>query len=157
VSPLTRSDARELLHIVGEIEGLAAWRAAKRPVRDTLVTHLHEINRELLSEARRSPASRERIFLLDVTFHRTYVEGGAGPRLLALHDSIKPQAERYTRLYIEALLEKLPLSVAEHHDIIDRIAEGDPDGAQCTVQANWRNAADRLSAVIEEVGELGSW
>ncbi len=157
VAPLTRADARELLHIVGEIEGLAAWRAAKRPAREELVANLDDLNQELLSEARKSPPSRERIFLLDMTFHRTYVEGGAGPRLLALHDSIKPQAERYTRLYIEALLDKLPVSVAEHQDIISRIAKGDADGAQRKVQANWRNAAGRLSAVIEEAGELGSW
>ncbi|NNM31482.1 MAG: GntR family transcriptional regulator, partial [Gemmatimonadetes bacterium] len=157
VSALTQDDARELLYVVGEIEGLAAWRAARRPDRDSLVSELERINGELLAEAEGSPPSRDRIFLLDTTFHRTYVEGGAGPRLLALHDSIKPQAERYTRLYIEALLDKLPVSVSEHQSIIDCIASGDQDQAQRMVQTNWRNAAERLSAVIERAGELGSW
>ena len=157
VSPLTQEDARELLYIVGEIEGLAAWRAAKQADRSALVADLVRINQDLLSEAKGSPPSRDRIFLLDTTFHRTYVEGGAGPRLLALHDSIKPQAERYTRLYIEALLDKLPVSVSEHQQIIDCIESGDQDEAQRMVQTNWRNAAERLSAVIERAGELGSW
>jgi DNA-binding GntR family transcriptional regulator len=157
VSPLTQEDARELLYIVGEIEGLAAWRAAKQPDRSALVAELVRINDELLAEANQSPPSRDRIFLLDTTFHRAYVEGGAGPRLLALHDSIKPQAERYTRLYIEALLDKLPVSVSEHQDIVDSIESGDRDRAQRMVQTNWRNAAERLSAVIERAGELGSW
>src|SRR2546430_8545472 len=31
--------------------------------------------------------------------HRTYVENVAGPRLVALHRAIKPQTERYVRLY----------------------------------------------------------
>ena len=157
VAPLTQDDARELLFIVGEIEGLAAWRAAHREERDDLVQELEGINGELLAEAESDAPSRERIFQLDTTFHRCYVEGGAGPRLVALHDSIKPQAERYTRLYIEALLDKLPVSVQEHQDIIDAIASGDDDLAQKRVQINWRNAALRLSEVIGRAGELGSW
>lgn len=157
VAPLTQDDARELLYIVGEIEGLAAWRAATRPERQGLVGRLRDINRRLLEEAEKAAPSRETIFQLDTRFHRTYVEGGAGPRLLALHDSIKPQAERYTRLYIEALVDKLKVSVEEHQAIVDAIEEGDPDLAQQRVQTNWRNAAERLSRVIEKAGELGSW
>lgn len=157
VAPLTQEDARELLYIVGEIEALAAWRAAKLPDRGALVKALGDINRRLLEEAGGEAPSRERIFQLDTRFHRTYVEGGAGPRLVALHDSIKPQAERYTRLYIEALLDKLTVSVEEHRAIVDAIEAGEPDLAQKCVQTNWRNAAERLSRVIEKAGELGSW
>lgn len=157
VAPLTQDDARELLYIVGEIEGLAAWRAARGADRGALVGALRKINRQLLDEAGGESPSRERIFQLDTRFHRTYVEGGAGPRLVALHDSIKPQAERYTRLYIEALLDKLNVSVEEHEAIVDAIDDGKPDLAQKRVQTNWRNAAERLSRVIEKAGELGSW
>ena len=34
---------------------------------------------------------------------------------------------------------------------------GDPDVAQRAVQLNWRNAAERLSKVIDMVGERGQW
>ena len=157
VSPLTREDARELLHIVGELEGLAAWRAARRTDTDALCAELCALNTALLAEARKNAPSRERIFELDVAFHRCYVVGGAGPRLLTLHDSVKPQAERYIRLYISALYDQIALSVEEHEVIVRAIAEGRADDAQEAVRTNWRNAAQRLSGVIAQDGEMGSW
>ena len=157
VAPLTRTDARELFFIVAELEGLAAYHVARRERRARLVGQLNRVNDDLLAETRLEKPSRERIFQLDTRFHRSYVEGGAGPRLLALHDAIKPQAERYSRLYVDALFDQISLSVNEHQVIVDAIDAGDPDLAQRSVQTNWRNAAERLGEVIERAGELGSW
>ena len=157
VAPLTKDDAQELFHIVGELEGLAAWRAAQIVHRRRLVNKLNRLNAKLLSEIEGSRPSKERLHQVDTQFHRCYVEGGAGPRLLALHDAIKPQAERYTRLYIDALIDQIKLSVNEHQATIDAIEDGEADRAQLAVQTNWRNAAERLGEVIERAGELGSW
>lgn len=157
VSPLTQNDARELLFIVGEMEGLAAWWAAGMDDRRSLVSELDQINSEILSEARSRRPSRATIHQMDNSFHRRIVVGGAGPRLLALHDSIKPQAERYTRLYIDALLDQIAVSVEEHQNIVKAIEAGDGDTAQAAVRTNWRNAAERLCGVIARAGELGSW
>ena len=157
VAPLTKDDAQELFHIVGELEGLAAWRAAQIVHRRRLVNKLNRLNSKLLSEIQGSGPSKERLHQVDTQFHRCYVEGGAGPRLLALHDAIKPQAERYTRLYIDALIDQIKLSVNEHQATIDAIEDGEADRAQLAVQTNWRNAAERLGEVIERAGELGSW
>jgi DNA-binding FadR family transcriptional regulator len=77
--------------------------------------------------------------------------------LLALHDAIKPQAERYARLYVTALTDELGLSVAEHEVIVQAIRDGDEDGAQRAIQTNWRNAAKRIGTVIGEWGETGGW
>jgi DNA-binding FadR family transcriptional regulator len=98
-----------------------------------------------------------RAFELDLEFHRTYVEGVVGPRLLALHRAIKPQSERYTRLYVSVLLDELPTSVKEHETISRGIAAGDPQAAQSAVENNWHNAAQRLAAVIADLGERGLW
>ena len=157
VAPLTKDDAHELFHIVGELEGLAAWRAARLAHRRRLVNKLNRLNAKLHSEIKTPGPSKERIHQVDTKFHRCYVEGGAGPRLLALHDAIKPQAERYTRLYIGALMDQITLSVDEHQATIDAIEDGEADRAQLAVQTNWRNAAERLGEVIERAGELGSW
>ena len=75
----------------------------------------------------------------------------------ALHAATKPQAERYIRLYISALVDEITTSVEEHNVIIRRIADGDAVGAQQAVDTNWRNAAVRLAKVIASLGERGSW
>lgn len=157
VTPLTQSDARELLLIVGHLEGLAAREAASlaAEARRPLVRKLREINRQLAVASR--TRRHARAFELDTEFHRSYVEGVVGPRLLALHRAIKPQSERYTRLYVNALLDELPTSVKEHDIIVRCINAGDADAAQEAVETNWRNAAQRLQKVIAELGERGLW
>ena len=157
VAPLTQEDGREIILIVGHLEGLAAHTAALLPddQRKAIVARLRQINRELASESKRREFTR--IFDLDQAFHRAYVEDVVGPRLLALHRAIKPQIERYTRLYVSALVDELPTSVKEHDVIIRAIASGDAHAAQRAVETNWRNAAARLSGVIAQLGERGSW
>jgi DNA-binding GntR family transcriptional regulator len=157
VAPLTQEDGREIILIVGHLEGLAAHTAAILPDdrRKRIVARLREINRELAAESKRREFTQ--IFELDQAFHRAYVEDVVGPRLLALHRSIKPQIERYTRLYISVLVDELPTSVKEHEVIVKAIASGDPHAAQRAVETNWRNAAGRLSRVIGQLGERGSW
>lgn len=157
VAPLTQDDGREIILIVGHLEGLAAHTAASLPDdhRKQVVARLREINRELAAESKRREFTR--IFDLDQAFHRAYVEDVVGPRLLALHRAIKPQIERYTRLYISALVDTLPTSIKEHEIIVRAIASGDAEGAQRAVETNWRNAAGRLSRVIGQLGERGSW
>jgi DNA-binding GntR family transcriptional regulator len=157
VAPLTQDDGREVILIVGHLEGLAAYTAAALPDdrRKRIVARLRAINKELAAESKRREFTR--IFDLDQAFHRAYVEDVVGPRLLALHRSIKPQIERYTRLYVSALVDELPTSVKEHEVIVRAIASGDPQAAQKAVETNWRNAAGRLSGVIAQLGERGSW
>jgi DNA-binding GntR family transcriptional regulator len=159
IAPLTQEDARELFDIVGELEGLSARGLALREpeARSAVVSELRQLNGQLALAAEAPRPDALRIFDLDTTFHRRYVEGGAGPRLLALHDAVKPQAERYVRLYTSALVDELAKSVEEHTVIIDRIDSGSADGAQRAVIRNWRNAAARLSRVIATLGERGSW
>jgi Transcriptional regulators len=158
VTPLTRGDGREVFLIVGHLEGLAAREAASLPnePRKRLARELREVNREL-SSAWRAKAPPARLFALDLKFHATYVEGVAGPRVVALHRAIKPQSERYARLYVNVLLDELPTSVKEHEAIAAAIAKGNPRAAQHAAETNWHNAATRLSNVIDEHGERGSW
>jgi DNA-binding GntR family transcriptional regulator len=144
--------------IVGHLEGLAARTAAGLPLdrRRTVVRRLRQLNREIAAETRkRVPVTR--IFHLDQAFHNAYVEDVIGPRLRSLHRAIKPQVERYARLYISSLVDELPTSVQEHEVIVRAIARGEPAAAQRAVETNWRNAAGRLARVIAQHGERGSW
>jgi DNA-binding GntR family transcriptional regulator len=159
IAPLTKEDARELYAIVGLLEGLAARSTARlEPVRRAaVVARLKELNGELRELYERGRGDANRIFELDRGFHQTIVQASAGPRLLALQSSIRPQTERYWRLYASAILDRLGLSVDEHTRIIEGIEGGDHDRAERAVQANWENGAERLARVIDTMGERGSW
>ena len=159
VAPLTQDDARELFEIVGQLEGLAARGAAMLSAaeRTSLAQRLRKLNADLSAAAKQKRPDPMGIFDLDMAFHRAYVEAGAGPRLLALHEATKPQAERYIRLYISSLVDEISTSVGEHDVIVRRIEAGDAVGARQAVDENWENAARRLSKVIAALGERGSW
>lgn len=159
VAPLTRDDSRELFHIVAELEGLAARGAAELATapRRALAVELRALNQEFGAAAAGAHPNHVRLQSLDEQFHGRYVEAGAGPRLAALHAAVKPQAQRYERLYVSMLVSQIPTSVAEHDTIVRAIRAGDPDAAQQAVRTNWRNAADRLESVIERAGERGAW
>lgn len=159
VAPLTGEDAEELFDIVGELEGLAAYQAAllPDPRRQTLVRELAAINAEFRRTAGSGRPDHNRLWDLDERFHKRYVDVAAGPRLKALHDSVKPQAERYERLYVSFLAGEIMTSVNEHEAIIESIAAGDAAAAKEGVHRNWHNAAERLGRVIERVGDRGKW
>lgn len=159
VAPLTRDDVHELLSVVGALEGLAAHHAgaASVEVRQTLARALRVANADFHRAGRATPIAHERLYDADERFHREIVEAGGGPRLLALHAAVKPQAERYIRMYISMLSGDIAASVAEHDVIVAAILEGRSDDAERAVETNWRHAATRLGKVIEVAGERGSW
>ena len=159
VAPLTRADVHELLNIVGELEGLGARWAAGLAVaeRRALTKELKALNAEFHKTGRATPIDHGRLYEADERLHRKIVEACAGPRLIAMHDSVKPQAERYIRMYISMLTSDIRVSVAEHDAIINAVDAGQADDAQHAVQTNWRHAADRIGRVIEVAGERGSW
>ena len=159
VSPLTQEDAQELFDIVGDLEGLAAYLAAELPPpkRQALIKALNATNNELKKTAAAPRPDHERLWKLDEKFHQVYVDSAAGPRLKALHAAVKPQAERYERLYVSFLAGEIHTSAEEHDIIIERIASGKPDAAKEAVRQNWHNAAERLGRVIERMGERGRW
>ena len=159
MAPLTRDDVHELLDIVGALEGLGARRAASMEAaeRRALARELRAHNQDFARAGRASPVDHSRLYDADDKLHRRIVEAGIGPRLVALHDAVKPQAERYIRMYISMLTGDIKSSVDEHDAIIDAIEEGRAADAQAAVEVNWRHAAERLSKVIEMAGERGSW
>lgn len=158
VAPLTVSDGLEVFNVVGHLEGLAVRTAAQLPTprRKALVASLRAVNGTLAKQASKK-GNATRFFDLDIEFHRLYVEDVVGPRLLTLHRAIKPQSERYIRLYVSVLLDQIATSVREHERIAASIARGDADAAQHAVEANWRNAGERLTKIISQLGERGSW
>jgi DNA-binding GntR family transcriptional regulator len=159
VAPLTKEDARELYSIIGYLEGLSARLTAQLPLarRQETIQRLRGFNEGLGKLAETQHSDTQRIFELDLNFHRTVVEASAGPRLLEIHKTVQPQAERYWRLYAGAILEDLSESIAEHDEIVAAISAGDADRAELGIQRNWRNGVERLAQLIDMLGERGSW
>ena len=155
IAPLTREDALELFTMVGVVEGVAAREAARLPAlrRTRLVLELTQLNRELREESETERPGERAYYEMDAAFHLRYVDAGAGPRLRGLHDALKPQAERYARLYVSMLTREIGTSVREHELIVHAIDEGDPELARMRVETNWANAASRLVSVMQQAGE----
>lgn len=156
VASLTRADALEVMSIMAEIEGLAGRSAALLGLdqRSKLVAELQKINAELKNAV---DGDGTTFYRLDQTFHGRYVAAAAGPRLLSLHQSIKPQADRYIWLYVTALADQILTSVQEHEVIIQSIKAGNAKAAQLAIRRNWHNAAKRLSRSMDRLGERGHW
>ncbi len=159
VAPLTHEDARELYAIVARIEGLAGRHTASLPraQRDEVVAQITPINEALHDIAQSRQLNGRSIFDLDMQFHHVIVDAGAGARLKLLHAAVKPQTERYWRLYSSNILDQLDVGVEEHNTIIQAIANGQPEIAEAALIANWVNGAERIAQVIAQHGDLGTW
>jgi DNA-binding GntR family transcriptional regulator len=159
VAPMTKEDAHELYAIVARIEGLAGRQTASLPRdrRNEISKHIREINDELHLIAKTRELNGRSIFDLDMKFHRIIVEAGAGSRLLQLHDAVKPQTERYWRLYASNIMDQLHIAVSEHNRIISAIQKGDADAAEAALITNWTNGSERVGGVIDLQGERGNW
>jgi DNA-binding GntR family transcriptional regulator len=160
VAPLTLRDARELFMISAEVEGLAARFAAEElseTTRTELSTRLREINSDLQRLVAQPDPDTHLVFDMDRTFHGAFFEAGAGPRLRVLHRSVKPQAERYVRLYVTALIDNFGDSLRDHEAIASAIEAGEAQRTKDLVLEHWRSALSRLAHVIERLGERGTW
>jgi len=159
VAPLTKEDAREIYHIVGALDGLAAWHAAQLPdePRKTLVERMTGINDDIEELGGSQKPEHQRLFSLHGDFHDVVHGAINAPRLEALHGTTKPQADRYRRIYSRGDFGQQARSVREHRRIIKAVAAGDSDQSLCHTQEHWMAAADRLCDIIEILGERGNW
>lgn len=159
VAPLTRSDAYELFMIVGALEGVAARRvaSAEEDVRDRVSADLGDANELLRAMTREEDPSPNRLFDLDSHFHQIIVDAGSGPRLEEVHGGLKPQTERYVRTYMYGIREEFVDSLEQHRAIIEAISKGDPERAAAAVAGNWHSAGQRLSEIVDNLGERGVW
>ena len=159
VAPLTRDDARELYMMVGHLERLAGTLVVAMPAgaRTAIANDLAALNAQLSDIASQRPVDPRRVFDLDEAFHTRIVEASGGRRLVTLYKSVRPQVERYWRLYASSIINELHVSVAEHDAIIRAIRTGDETAVHGGLARNWSGGFERISRLIEIFGERGSW
>jgi len=149
VSPLTRADATDVFEIVGALESIAIRRAAAldRRTRAALATRMRQRNAELARTARAPRPNPHRIYDIDAEIHRVFIEAGGGARVTRALATMKLQAERYMRFYIQAFSDMRP-SIAQHARMARAIRAGDRDAAAAVVREQWEGAAARLPTTI---------
>lgn len=159
VAPLTEEDGRELLGLLGALEGLAGRWAAQLPQdhRKALASELAARNDSLGKLLGGEAPDPEALFNAHSAFHHVYLDVADAPRLKTMHATIAPQAERYRRVYLAGLPADFRGELEEHEAIIGTIEAGDPEAAQLAVQANWILASERLARVVVRTGARGSW
>jgi len=159
VAPLTRDDACELYRIVGHLEVLAGTQIVALPsrTRAKIAGELGAINAQLSAIASRRPVDPRRVFDIDKAFHARILDAGGGKRLTALHASVRPQVDRYWRLYASSIINELDRSVTEHNHIIGAIRNGDIQEMRRALEQNWTGGFERIRGLIDVFGERGSW
>jgi len=159
VAPLTRDDAQELYRIVGHLEGLAGAHVVALPsrTRAKVAAELAGINQQLHAIASARPVDPRRVFDVDKAFHASIVKAAGGRRLTALHNSVRPQVDRYWRLYASSIINELHRSVTEHDEIVAAIRKGDIHDVRRALDQNWAGGFERIRGLIEIFGERGSW
>ena len=158
VAPLRRADMAELYFLIGDLEGWAALHCAELPraERYRLAGEIAGLNQALGALDGARPVDRGRGHALDAEWHRAIVDAGAGPRLLSLLTTLKPQADRYDRMYVASLEIGVAVSVTEHKAVERAIRRGDGARAREAMMINWNNSAERLGRVIDARGESES-
>jgi len=160
VGTLTIDEMREWYSIYGALDGIAARGAATLapPRRREIAQRIGELAGAHLEAGDGDDPHHDQVQQLDAALHGTYVQAGAGPRLRQQYARIGPHVERYGLFYATALIRELPKEVYhEHWAISDAIAAGDPDLAERSAVANWRNASVRFETVMRRSGERGNW
>jgi DNA-binding GntR family transcriptional regulator len=161
VAPATVEDGAVLYHIIGELVGISSFYAANLPrdQRSRLVEEVRGINNQLTAMSQADQPDLRKAFQLDVLFHTRCVELSSPPRLKTMYESLRPQVDRYARLYAATVIGKYnpALAVTHHERIIRAIEAGDAVTAQAAVRDNWQPVAERIAAAIEEWGESGGW
>jgi DNA-binding GntR family transcriptional regulator len=160
VSPLTKEDGREVYQIVAVLDGLAASMAAGLPtdVRKKIGKDMTATNKRLRAASRKEFPDPLQLMELHGAIHFRYYQDIRSPRLSALFASIRPQTDRYRRIYNTGTFgDGLAQSADEHEAMIRAIEVGDQQGAQHATEYNWLQAADRLCRVIDVIGEHGHW
>lgn len=145
VSALTMKGVLEIHEIRYLMELYAARKAAqtatKRQVGE-LNTTINRMKKALEVQ------SHDAFFAADLTFHEKIIHIHGNETLAQLMTQIndKIQRIRYLTTYIDNRLEE---TIGEHQDVLDAIAEHDPDRAELKMAFHLKKVKDGLAALFE--------
>lgn len=151
VAPMSREAVDELYQAMGALEGLAGRGIAR--LEDLRRRQLARALAVRQAEFRRTATARrsdwDALFERHDAFHRVIQDAGAGPRVRALLDLLRPQVDRYEWLFAPLIGPDFSATNREHQAIIDGVRGGTEADVESAVRANWLGGRSRLLAAMD--------
>ncbi|MFL6123086.1 GntR family transcriptional regulator [Actinophytocola sp.] len=150
VPEVDQEDMRELYELREVLDGIAARRTAALPCRDGLATRLTE----LLDAQAAAVAARDLAGYsdLDVRFHQEILAAAGNGRLRHVSENMIGQL-RLGRTTSARVPGRLDAALAEHGEIIEAIATGQPQQAERAARRHVRKSATALDRHLTRGGQ----
>ncbi|PZQ48157.1 MAG: hypothetical protein DI556_15155 [Rhodovulum sulfidophilum] len=145
---LSAQTARDLFEIRCELEGLAAWRAA-RSADTALADDLTEINAEFAEAYERQDFTA--MGVANWALHRRILQATGSDQLSRMLEDVWTGSARY-RLGYQLIPGRASLTIAEHAELIEALRRRDPEAAREAARAHIRRAGEDLATILAENG-----
>lgn len=143
VAPLTPRVVREVYPIISALEVLALETADRTTLRAQL-SELTDLNKSM-HEVSHDPIEAQRA---DDAWHKCLIAACPNERLREIIATLKPIVHRYEFAYMRQE-PSVPLSVSQHEDILEAIANEDISAAIQSLRDNWNHGMNVLLAWLE--------
>jgi len=141
VRKIDLDEAVEIHDVYSALEELAARTAARR-LSAKQIAELQSLVESM--DAAAEAEDLDRYYSLNLSFHQGLVEGSANRRLLSTYNRLLNELHLFRRFGLMQRGE-MQLSNREHHQILDKIAAGDPEG---TAEAMRSHTSERRRKML---------
>src|ERR1700736_573450 len=132
VRKIDLDEAVEIHDVYSALEELAARSAARR-LSGTQIAELQSLVESM--DAAAEAEDLDQYYSLNLSFHQCLVEGSGNQRLLSIYNRLLNELHLFRRFGLMQRGE-MQLSNREHHQILDKIAAGDPEGAAVAMRSH---------------------
>jgi DNA-binding GntR family transcriptional regulator len=148
VKALTIKDIDDLYAVKASLEGLAA-RQATQNLHEKDIEKLRKINEKFRDIAYENPNVMDEYLKYNVDFHNIFIAGSENKKIVEILDGLSKNFQRLKTVLVSNR-ERAKHAVAEHKEIIDAFASGNPDLAEQKVRWHIQNAWEYLKHNIKE-------
>ncbi|MFA7665189.1 MAG: GntR family transcriptional regulator [Burkholderiaceae bacterium] len=146
VVPLEAGSTAELIEVLAGIEGLAGELAAPR-IEAAQIARLRSLHDAMQSHHREDALPD--YFAANRAFHRGIVEYSGNAVLLWVWDMLAPRVDR-ARYASNLNASRWRMALAEHGEILERLATGDAEGLGAALRGHVRNG---LSSLVDTLSQ----
>ncbi|MEM1399926.1 MAG: GntR family transcriptional regulator [Pseudomonadota bacterium] len=146
VLPVSTSDMQEIYEILTALEPEAAAQLAERKPTPAELAPLDDATSQM--EVALEVNDLDRWAIADDLFHRQLLELHGNRRLASFASTLFDQAHRARAITLR-LRQPPEQSTRDHREILEQIADGNPDGARQIFRAHRQRAASELLKILD--------